>query len=114
LPFSIGKISEDNLPPIHTEQVVPMPDPVRDEEQSTFGSDEMGLREAADVRQASDTIEPELIEYRQPSGEKVPVNVSVTAERAARDLANYRNSTDQAKEYNSLGCSPDQPGNHEH
>lgn len=90
---------------IHLESVTPMApsEPPRDDE-ATFSSDDAGLRDAAAAREEAKQFEPVPIEYKKRgddgrfTNEPAPLEESVSAERAARDLSDYRNQVADQKE----------------
>src|SRR5689334_12735615 len=94
-------------PPIDAGTSVPMVDATAppDEERQTFGSDIDGLSLAAEERQALRESENKPIKpiiYKQVGGdhdgEPAPANQTVSAEQAARNLADYRTAIEAQKE----------------
>jgi hypothetical protein len=86
-------------PPIDvgfTKEAVLTSEPPKEEE-STFESNDVGLREAAEER-VGETPEPVAITLNDSeSGKPRPANETLSAESAARELANYRNSIEDQK-----------------
>jgi hypothetical protein len=100
----IDSFTQSPEPLVSREQFTPMPDPVAEAPAETFSSEASGIRAAADELQARREERPPPVERTyvntdgSHAGERRPANETVTAKRAAADLADLRRAEADAQE----------------